>query len=73
MRKIRGRPRDSKGRFIQSTKSILELFGPTKTPPINHVHHYAGIKEKGESFAAIVASSREILHLEGVVQLQATP
>ena len=56
MRRSRGRPRDSKGRFIQSTKSLSELFGPTKTPPPNTNNRYTNIIGDKESSTTKVAS-----------------
>lgn len=69
MRKIRGRPRYIKGRFIQGTKTLSELFGPTKAPPTNPANRYTSIIVEGERSTMKVTSVKWILHQEEAAQL----
>lgn len=62
MWKNNGRPRDSKGIFIQSKKSFSKLFGPVKTPPTDPANHYRSIREEGERSTSKVESENGTLY-----------
>lgn len=67
MRRSRGRPRDSKGIFIQSDKFTSYFFGPINTPSINLVNRDEGNVEKRESSVAVVASNKETPYTEETI------
>lgn len=57
----RSRPRDSKGKFISSSK-FPTTFGLTITPITNPINRYAGVKKEQGGAKRKVASEREILN-----------
>lgn len=65
MRRSKSIPRDSKGRFISSTKLFSEIFSPVRTPPINLANRYAGIREGEGSTSIKVAPTNKTPIQEG--------
>jgi len=60
MRRSTSRPRDSKGRFISSSR-FPTTFGSVNMPILTTVNRYARLKQEGGSVDANVVSDHEFL------------
>jgi len=60
MRRSTGRPRDSKGKFISSSK-FPETFGLVNIPILIAANRYAGLRQEGGSVDTNLVSNQEFL------------
>lgn len=60
MRRCAGRPRDSNGRFILSSR-FPSTFGSVNIPTLTIANRYARLRQEGGSVDANVVSNQEFL------------